>query len=79
MPYDDLPETDEVLMELEYPNDENTCHGLWQDNGTPLNAPSIATENATSFHASSNSVETSRGSNSTETIRGIKILKVKNF
>lgn len=42
VPYDDLPETDEPLMELESPEEDTRCQ-LWEDNNPMLKLLSDST------------------------------------
>lgn len=42
MPYDDLPETDEPLIELETPEEDTRCQ-LWEDTSPMINLLSDST------------------------------------
>lgn len=42
MPYDDLPETDEPLVELENPEEDTRCQ-LWEDSSPMINLLSDST------------------------------------
>lgn len=43
MPYDDLPETDEPLVELETPEEDTRCQ-LWEDTSPIINLLSESTK-----------------------------------
>lgn len=65
VPYDDLPETDEPLVELEK-QEENIQSQLWDDNSTITD---LLLDNTNLFQfASSNSIENS--TNLTESLKG---------
>lgn len=49
MPYDDLPETDEPLVELETPEEDTRCQ-LWEDNSPIIN---LLSENTNGFQLES--------------------------
>lgn len=45
MPYDDLPETDEPLVELETPEEDTRCQ-LWEDTSPMIN---LLSDNTNTF------------------------------
>ncbi|XP_043684488.1 transmembrane protein 131 [Vespula pensylvanica] len=64
VPYDDLPETDELLVELESPEEDTRCQ-LWNDNRSVID---LLSDNASAFQFNlSNSTENS--TNLTDSLR----------
>lgn len=56
MPYDDLPETDEPLVELETPEEDTRCQ-LWEDTSPMINLLSDTSASVTNAGASAFQLE----------------------
>lgn len=65
VPYDDLPETDEPLMELESPEEDTRCQ-LWEDNNSMLK---LLSDNTSGFQLES-SKPPEKPSILTDTLKG---------